>query len=118
MLPSFERASMRPVQKGAQNEGIGRSRGELSTKIHIAANAAGHLTGSTVSPGRAPPARHVLRVAGQVHEATQAPTHPRADAHQLIADKGFDTDSFRDELTAGEVHAVIPPMTHRNGLLR
>jgi IS5 family transposase len=60
----------------------------------------------------------ILPTAGQVHEATQASTHPRADAHQLIADKGFDADSFRDELTAGEVDAVIPPMTHRNGLLR
>src|SRR5215216_3047161 len=42
-----------------QNQAIGRSRGGLSTKIHIAVDAIGH------------PLRMII-TAGQVHEATQA----------------------------------------------
>jgi len=52
--------------------------------------------------------------AGQVHEATQASVLIAGfTLVSVIADKGFDTDSFREELAAAEVDAVIPPMIRR-----
>jgi transposase len=56
----------------------------------------------------------IVLTAGQVHEATQASVLIAGfTLVSVIADKGFDTNSFREELAAAEVDAVIPPMTRR-----
>lgn len=73
----------------------------MSTKIHIAVDALGH------------PLRMIL-TAGQVHEATQASALiDGLPLISLIADKGFDNDTFRAELAAAEVDVVIPPLSSR-----
>jgi transposase len=88
-------------KRGTQNQAIGRSRGGLSTKIHIAVDALGH------------PLRMVL-TAGQVHEATQASLLIEGlTLISLIADKGYDNDRFRAELAESEVDVVIPPLGSR-----
>jgi transposase len=88
-------------KRGTQNQAIGRSRGGLSTKIHIAVDALGH------------PLRLIL-TAGQVHEATQASLLIEGlTLISLIADKGYDNDGFRAELAAAEVDVVIPPLGSR-----
>jgi transposase len=62
-------------------------------------------------------AGHPLRMmltAGQVHEATQANALVEGlTLISLIADKGFDNDSFRAQLAAAEVDVVIPPLASR-----
>ena len=98
MPPSCGRTSMPPAQR-AQKEAIGRSRGGLSTKIHIAVDATGH------------PLRMIL-TAGQVHEATQATHWLRPHAHQLIADKRF-TRSLSRRARGSSVDVVIPPLASR-----
>jgi hypothetical protein len=56
----------------------------------------------------------IVLTAGQVHEATQASVLIAGfTLVSVIADKGFDTNSFREELAAAEVDAVIPPITRR-----
>ena len=73
----------------------------MSTKIHIAVDAAGH------------PLRLIL-TAGQVHEATQASALIEGlTLISLIADKGFDNDGFRAQLADAETEAVIPPKASR-----
>jgi transposase len=59
------------------------------------------------------PLRMIL-TAGQVHEVTQASA--LIDGFtliSLIADKGFDNDTFRSDLSAAEVDVVIPPLGSR-----
>ena len=89
----------RPKKEGAQ--AIGRSRGGLRTKIHMAVDALGnplrwHLTG------------------GEVHDITQAPALiAGVNAQQVIADKGYDSDAFVAYIAATGAQAVIPPRKKR-----
>ena len=88
-------------KSNAETEAIGRSRGGLSTKIHIAVDALGN------------PLKLVLSQ-GQRSDFTQARIlvegfHARA----LIADKGYDSQPFIDSLEAQGMQVVIPPRKYR-----
>ncbi len=60
---------------------------------------------------------HPLRLiltAGQVHESTQAlALIDGLTLVSLIADKGYDNDTFRAHLAEAEIDAVIPPLGRR-----
>jgi hypothetical protein len=72
--PLSEPTSSRLVEKGGQNQAVGRSRGGLSTKIHLAADANGQ------------PIRFIL-TGGQAHDAPQAiPLLTGIKAQQVLAD--------------------------------
>lgn len=78
-----------------------RSRGGLSTKLHLALDALGH------------PLRLIL-TAGQIADidcAHELIENLRMGA--LIADKGYDADAFVDAIEAGASKAVIPPRSNR-----
>src|SRR5437762_12197546 len=92
-------------KRGTQKEAIGRSRGGLSTKIHIAVDTLGH------------PLRLIL-TAGQVHESTQASALIEGlTLVSLIVDKGYDNDGFRVQLAEAETDAVIPPLGSRTAAI-
>src|SRR5205807_9468344 len=80
---------------------IGRSRGGLSTKIHIAVDALGNVL-------------RLLYTGGQVHESTKAEALIAGlPAENLIADKAFDSDRFRAHLADRSTTAVIPSNASR-----
>jgi len=86
--------------RGAQDQAIGRSRGGLTTKIHIAVDALGN------------PLR-LIATAGQVHDSTQAEALVEDfDAAHVIADKAYDNNEFRAFL-AFRSDAVIPSRVSR-----
>jgi hypothetical protein len=79
---------------------MGKSRGGLSTRIHVAVDA-----------GR--PVR-LLLTAG--HRSGHTPAKAPADgfhADFVIADKGYDSDTFIETLKGGGSSPVIPPRSHR-----
>jgi transposase len=86
-----DRARSQPGGRGAQGkrgadaQGLGRSRGGLSTKLHVATEALGL------------PLR-LIASAGQ-----------RSD----IADKGYDADHLIDAIAKAGAEPVIPPRKHR-----
>jgi hypothetical protein len=72
--PLSEPTSSRLVEKGDQDQALGLSRGGLSTKIHLAADAKGQ------------PIRFIL-TGGQAHDASQAiPLLTDIKAQQVMAD--------------------------------
>ncbi len=80
---------------------MGKSRGGLSTKIHVAVEALGN------------PVRFIL-TAGQQAEIQQAnPLIEGFSADYIIADKGYDADAFIVAIEANEAIAVIPPKKNR-----
>lgn len=66
---------------------IGKSRGGATTKLHVAADAHGNPIDFEVT-------------GGEVHDAKVA--------HQLIANKGYDSEAIREQARAAGMTPVIP----------
>jgi transposase len=95
-----------PVEKGAFEEGIGRSRGGRTTTIHA-------LTDETGKP------RVLLIAPGNVHDVMMAPELLTAAGciKRLIADKAYDTNRLRSLLRERGIKAVIPSIARRKPLI-
>ena len=83
-------------KRGAAVQGIGRSRGGLSTKVSLIVDALGLPVAFEITEGQ----RHDIKSA----PALVAKAKPRC----LLADKAFDSDAFRAELQSRGCVAVIP----------
>jgi len=81
---------------GAADHGIGRSRGGLSTKIHLVVDALGLPIVFEITEGQ----RHDSRPASTLVQ--------RAMSNRLLADKAYDSDSFRAALNDQGCLPVIP----------
>lgn len=88
-------------KRGQIKHAFGRSRGGFSTKIHAACDALGN------------PVRFIL-TGGHVSDYV-----PSLDLiagfkpHAVLADKGYDGDSFISAIKAIGAHAVVPPRKNR-----
>jgi len=89
-------------KKNGENQAIGRSRGGLSTKIHLTVDALGNPLAFFLTPGQA----HDLEGADALL--------PQIKADTVLADKAFDADERVIEplLRAGKT-PVIPPKSGR-----
>ena len=89
--------------KKDQNEeqGMGRSRGGFTTKIHAVVDALGQLLKFVITPG-------------QRNDITQAEFLIQGirDAN-IIADKGYDSDKFIAQICLQNCVPVIPPKSNR-----
>jgi transposase len=94
----------RRAEKGDQeHEGLGRSRGGFTTKLHARCDGYGRPLGFVLTPGQA----HDVQGFGPLF---------RMVAHRieaLLADKGYDADAIRAEIAAAGVEAVIPAKSNR-----
>ena len=80
---------------------MGRSRGGLTTKIHVIVDALGNPLALSLT-------------GGQVHDITQAETlAAEIEPGALLADKGYDADRFIESLEARAITPVIPPKSNR-----
>lgn len=79
--------------QGGQGSGWGRSRGGLTTKIHMLADALGR------------PLRFIV-TSGQVGDITQAPALLEGQA--VLADKAYDSHALRETIAGMQAAAVIP----------
>jgi len=87
------------VQKGQQNQALGRSRGGFGTKIHLKCDLDGlpldfHLTGAEASDSR--------------QFETLLAIGPDVTPRAVITDKGYDARSNRDAARAQGSLPVIP----------
>lgn len=90
------------AKKTGENQAIGKSKGGLSSKFHVLADALGN------------PLKILLTV-GRVHDLAGADALvPGMEAKALLADKAFDADErvIKPLQAAGKI-AVIPPKSHR-----
>lgn len=88
-------------KRGAASNGIGRSRGGPTTKVHLVVDALGLPLAFEITEGQ----RHDLIPAPGLVEKTG----PRA----LLADRAYDSDAFRTLLAQRGCEAVIPPRSTR-----
>lgn len=98
---SYVPTSIRQAPKKAGFQEIDRSRGGLTTKLHVAVDALGN------------PLRVILS-AGQITDIEQAEALIKDQpAEFIVADKGYDSDAFVQTITAQGSQAVIPPRSNR-----
>ena len=80
---------------------MGRSRGGLTTKIHMLADALGR------------PLRFIV-TAGQVGDITQAPALLEGQTGKaVLADKAYDSNALREIIAAMGAQAIIPSKRSR-----
>lgn len=88
-------------KRGARDQALGRSRGGLSTKIHMLTDGSGR------------PVRFIL-TGGQAADSPQGiPLLTGIEASAVIADKGYDSDKILAYVRGQGAAAVIPPTSNR-----
>lgn len=88
-------------KRGARNQALGRSRGGLSTKIHMLTDAVGQ------------PVRFILTGGQSADSPKGIPLLTGIDATHVIADKGYDSDEILAYIRSQGAAAVIPPTSNR-----
>ena len=97
MPPLSARTSIAPVREKNGEQAIGRSRGGLTTKIHVLVDALGNPVELMLTPGQA----HDL--------ACAEPLLENVDPDALLGDKAYDADSLIGTLAQRGITPVIPP---------
>jgi len=88
-------------QKGGADKALGRSRGGMTTKIHLLANELGLPVDFLVT-------------GGQVNDCTQAiELLGERRAEWVLADKGYDSQAILDHIEAMGAVAVVPSKSNR-----
>lgn len=86
---------------GQDQQGLGRSCGGFSSKIHAKVDAFGMPLS-------------IIITAGQAADIKQAKTLVGEDiCEDLLADRGYDSDAFRDMLNERKIRPVIPGKKNR-----
>jgi transposase len=90
-------------KRGTHRQGLGRSRGGFTTKLHANTNANGWPLGLLITPGET----HDAKVAVELTESV--PQRPLA----RLGDKGYDTDDIRYADWSRGTLAMIPTKSTR-----
>src|SRR5690242_8639963 len=98
----------REKKSGAAQPALGRSRGGLSTKIHLVAVDERTALAMSLSAGQANDAPPGEQLVAEV-------ISPDAQIRAVCADRAYDTDALRAELATAPApkEAVIPPRANR-----
>jgi transposase len=91
-----------------QGEALGRSRGGLSTKIHLAVDGRGRPLSILLTAGQAGDNPQLLNVLDAIAVHSGGPGRPRKRPDMLIADKGYAHDSTRAALRRRGIAHTIP----------
>lgn len=90
-------------KRGTQKQGLGRSRGGFTSKIHARTNGEGLPLGFVITPGEAHDAT--------AYEALMDIDGTRPEA--LLADRGYDSDAIREDAWLHGTEPVIPTKINR-----
>lgn len=89
-------------------EALGRSRGGLSTKIHLAVDGRGRPLSLLLTPGQAGDNPQLLNLLDSISVHDGGPGRPRKRPDMLLADKGYAHDPTRRALRQRRIPHAIP----------
>jgi transposase len=89
-------------------EALGRSRGGLTTKIHIAVDRRGRPLSILLTPGQAGDNPQLFNVLDAISVNSPGPGRPRKRPDMLIADKAYAHESTRAALRRRGIAHTIP----------
>jgi putative transposase len=90
------------------DHGLGRSRGGLSTKLHLVVDGAGRPLVIAVAAGQGGDSPMLVRLLGQLSVPRAGPGRPRTRPDSLAADKAYSSKAIRAHLRSRRITAVIP----------
>jgi len=98
-----------PRQQGkpSQQEALGRSRGGLSTKLHLAADSRCRPLGFITTLGQRHDSVAFELTLAQVAVARLGPGRPRTRPDAVLADKAYSSRAIREHLAGRKIKAVI-----------
>lgn len=97
----------RPVQHRA-DEALGRSRGGLSTKVHLAGEGGLRPLALLITPGQWGDAPQMIPVLEQIHVQRPAGGRPRTRPDHLSGDKAYSSRHNRRYLRRRQIRHTIP----------
>jgi transposase len=86
---------------GQASQAMGRTKGGMNTKIHAVVDQAGHPIRLLLSAGNDADISHAQIITAEI------------PAKMVVADKGYDSDEFRQWLTEHGITPCIPPRSNR-----
>jgi transposase len=89
-------------------QALGRSRGGLSTKIHLVADRRCRPITRMTSPGQHGDSPRFIPLLGTVRIRRRGPGRPRTRPGQVMADKAYSSKGNRRHLRGRGITAVIP----------
>ncbi|MFD5858380.1 IS5 family transposase [Streptomyces chartreusis] len=101
----------RLVEVGAGGEGLGRSRGGFTTKLHLSADGRCRPLSLIVTPGQRADCTQFKRVLGKIHVPRIGPGRPRKKPDSLAADKSYSNGPCREYLRHRGIRHTIPEKT-------
>ncbi|MEW2548345.1 IS5 family transposase [Streptomyces sp. NPDC047002] len=89
-------------------EAIGRSRGGLTTKIHLACDARGQPLAFTITAGNVNDCTQFKQVMALIRVERCGPGRSRTRPEQVVADKGYSSTKIHTYLPRRGIKAAIP----------
>lgn len=93
-------------KKGGDDNGLGRSCGGFSTKIHAVADALGNPLDFMLTGGQVHDSQCLLPLVTRVMQRQETPAN-------CLADRGYDSDKILAALKSWGIEAIIPPKKNR-----
>lgn len=91
---------------GQERQALGRTKGGMNTKLHAVVDEAGQPVSLFLSPGNDADISHAQTVLAEI------------PATMVVADKGYDSDAFRQWLVVRGIQPCIPPRRNRKAPAR
>ena len=95
----------------ADREALGRSRGGLTTKVHLAADSHCRMLARVTSSGQRHDSLGFEPVMAAIRIRRRGPGRPRTRPGRVLADKAYSSKATRAHLRARGITAVIPEPT-------
>lgn len=108
MLPQGAAPNDNNCAAGPGREALGRSRGGLTTKIHLVADRRCRPIARILSPGQHGDSPRFIPLMGQVRIQRRGPGRPRTKPGRAMGDKAYSSKANRAYLRRRGIKAVIP----------
>ncbi|MGV9942323.1 IS5 family transposase [Streptomyces sp. NPDC003401] len=104
-----------PDQAEPEDHALGRSRGGLSTKVHLASDSHARPLALRVTAGQAGDAPAFETVMAGIRVPRSGPGRPRTRPDVVLADRAYSSRAIREHLRQRGIRAVIPQPADQAG---
>ncbi|WP_419248638.1 IS5 family transposase [Streptomyces melanogenes] len=98
-----------------EDHAIGRSRGGLTTKIHLAVDASFHVLAAVITAGQRGDAPVFTEVMDRIRVSRPGGGHPRTRPGHLLADRAYSSRQIRAYLRRRQIPHTIPERRDQAG---